>query len=312
MDRHPAATPRNGTDSAALEKAAALLGRDEPVVAPAGEGRSVAFERFVATWGSDAAARHWVSWAERRHLLVRGADIRCPACGASAWLPMAALPPPVACVGCGRETLQPYGPRELRFTYRLGEALRRVLESDSLGHVLALRWLVELFGDRTIVGAYPGVEFVDPDTDTVVGEADVLLLFANGTLVPVEVKRRSAGVDEKTQRSMDAVAAALGARWDVLVVTEPARECEAIRIAERRLPDRPRLLLTTDQLFEDHVVWSVGGDPFEWNARTQEQDAPDRTRDHVSETLLNRSLGANHTMSGASESVVSESEGERN
>jgi hypothetical protein len=291
----------SGADPDTLERAATLLGRDDPVVAPPGEGRAVAFDEFVTTCGGEAAARRWVSWAEKRHLLVRGADIRCPACSAPAWLPMAAVPPPVACIGCGREILQPYGPRELRFTYRLGEPLRRVLETDSLGHVLALRWFVELFGKRTLVGAHPGVEFVDPDTRRVVGEADVLLLFADGTLVPVEVKRRSAGVDDKAQQSMDTVADLLGAPWDVLVVTEPARDCEAIRVAERRYPDRPRLLLTTDQLFDDHVFWALGGDPFGWNPRTRDEDTardaafaerlkdrdPDQPWDYVSEGLLN-------------------------
>ncbi|WP_410619394.1 hypothetical protein [Amycolatopsis sp. cmx-8-4] len=296
----------SGADPVALERAAELLGRDDPVVAPPGEGRAVSFEEFVSACGGEPAAQRWVSWAERRHLLVRGADIRCPACGASAWLPMAAVPPPIACVGCGREILQPYGPRDLRFTYRVGEPLRRVLETDSLGHVLALRWLVELFQDRGLVGAHPGVEFVDPGTGQVVGEADVILLFTDGTLVPVEVKRRRAGVDQKAQNSMNKVADVLEAPWDVLVVTEPARKCEAIRVAERRLPDRPRLLLTTDQLFEDQVYSTLGVDPFAWDPLTQEQDDardaafadqlrerdPDQTWDYVSEGLLDRTAGA--------------------
>lgn len=265
-----------GVDPVALEKAATQLGRDDPVVAPAGEGRAVPFQEFVTTLGNEAAAARWVSWAERRHLLVRGADIQCPACGASAWLPLAAVPPPIVCAGCGRELPHPYGPRGLAFTYRLGESLRRVLETDSLGHVVALRWFVQLFENGGLVGAHPGVEFIDPENGTVLGEADVLLLFADGNLVPVEVKRRRTGVDERTQRSMDAVVDAVDAPWDVLVVSEPARECEAIHAAERRFSERPRLLLTTDQMFERHVFWSLGADAFMWNPRTGEQDA---TRD---------------------------------
>jgi len=226
---------------------------------------------------------------------------------------MAAIPPPVPCAGCGREILHPYGPRELRFTYRLGEALRRVLETDSLGHVLALRWFVELFERGGLVGAHPGVEFVSPDSGTVVGEADVVMLFADGSLVPVEVKRRATGVDVKALTSMDDVAAAVDAPWDAMAVLQPARDCEATRMAERRLPERPRFLLTTDQLFQEHVMWSLGGDPFEWRPRTQDEDRvrdeayakwlrqydPDHTRDHVSETLLDRALGASHTREDA-------------
>ena len=78
---------------------------------------------------------------------------------------------------------------------------------------MALRWLVELFGDRTLVGAHPGVEFVDPATQRIHGEADVLLLFADGSLVPIEVKRNGAGVEENTERSMDTVSELLAAPW---------------------------------------------------------------------------------------------------
>lgn len=309
-----------GADAVTVDEIAEMLGRDDPAVAPPGEGRAVAFQEFVNTLGSEVAARHWVAWAERRHLLVRGANIRCPACAASAWLPMAAIPPPVVCAACGREILHPYGPKQLSFTYRLGEALRRVLETDSLGHVLALRWFVELFDRRGLVGAHPGVDFIDPETKAVIGEADVLLLFVDGSLVPVEVKRRSAGFDERAQRAMNTVADALRAPWDVLVATEPARDCEPIRGAERRLPDRPRLLLTTDQLFQDHVYWGMGEDPFEWDPRSQEQDAardaalaewlrnndPDQPWNRVSDTLLDQTLGARHTRVKVTDEAVND------
>ena len=289
-----------GLHSDVIEQLAALLDRDDPAVAPAGEGRAVGFQEFVTVLGNRPAAEHWVKWAERHHLLVRGTDIRCPACQATAWLPMAAIPPPVACAGCGREILHPYGPRDLAFSYRLGEPLRRVLETDSLGHLMALRWLVELFGDRTLVGAHPGVEFVDPATQRIHGEADVLLLFADGSLVPIEVKRNGAGVEEKTERSMDTVSELLAAPWDSLVVMQPARDCNSIRSVERRLPERPRLLVTTDQLFTDHVMWIMGSDPFEWDPCTDQQDDerdaalgrwlrdndPDEPWDFVSEGLL--------------------------
>jgi hypothetical protein len=306
---------QQGVDVDTLEKAAEILGRDDPVVAPPGEGRAVDFQKFVSTLGNEAAARHWVTWAERRHLLVRGTDIQCPDCGTSSWLPMAAIPPPVPCVGCGREILQPYGPREIRFTYRLGEPLRRVLETDSLGHILALRWFVELFRESGLVGAHPGVEFIDPESKNVVGEADVLLLFADGALVPVEVKLRKAGVNDNALSSMDAVAAVLDAPWDALVVTEAARNCESIRMAEQRLPDRPRFVITTDQLFNDFVFWSMGADPFAWSPCTQEQDAardsgfvdqlrrhaPEQTWDQISEQLLDPRLGAFHAMPDAAD-----------
>ncbi len=116
-----------GADPATLDETATLLGRDDPAVAPAGEGRAVPFKEFVDALGSEASAAHWVGWAERRHLLVRGSNFTCPDCKTKSWLPLAALPPPVACAGCGRQVGQPYNPRALGFTYRLGEPVRRVL-----------------------------------------------------------------------------------------------------------------------------------------------------------------------------------------
>ncbi|WP_077005201.1 hypothetical protein [Saccharothrix sp. ALI-22-I] len=141
----------DNVDNAVLEQAARDLGRDDPAIAPAGEGRDLAFAEFRTALGGDAeAASRWVQWAERRHLLVRGAPVECTAGGARSWLPMGALPPPVVCAGCGREIDQPFPPSGLSFTYRLGEPLRRVLETDSLGHLLAVRWFTELFGNRKL------------------------------------------------------------------------------------------------------------------------------------------------------------------
>jgi len=296
-----------GADPTTLDKTMVVLGRDDPAVAPAGEGRAVTFQEFVIALSSEPAARHWVAWAERRHLLVRGADITCPDCKTGSWLPMAALPPPVPCPGCGRQIDQPYGPRELKFTYRLGEPLRRVLETDSFGHVLTLYWLVQLLGRGGLVGAHPGVTFTDQaDSGKTIGEADVLLLFADGSLVPVEVKRRVAGVDDRTAQLMDTLADALSAPWDALAVTEPAREIPSLADAERSLPDRPRVILTDDQLHEEHVLWVIGRNPFGWKPRTAEQDTereaafvkwlatndPDVPWDHVRDTLLDPWLGA--------------------
>lgn len=295
-----------GADPTTLERTAALLGRDDPAVAPPGEGRAVMFQEFVAALGNKTAAANWVAWAERRHLLVRGAGVACSDCRTNTWLPLAALPPPVACPGCGRQIRQPYNPRELTFTYRLGEPLRRVLETDSLGHVLALRWFVHLFDRAGLVGAHPGVTFADgSDNSRTVGEADVLLLFADGGLVPIEVKRRLAGADERTAELMDSLADALQAPWDALAVTQPARDIPSLVELERRLPDRPRVLLTDDQLHADHVLWAMGDNPFKWEPRTAEQDLerelqysewlsandPDVPWDRVADTLLNRRLG---------------------
>lgn len=290
-----------GRDRAELEQQVADLGLSEPVVAPSGEGRAAPFGDFSTALGSQAAARHWIAWAERRHLLVRGADITCPDCKAKSWLPLAALPPPVPCAGCGREIAHPYEPEALKFTYRLGEPLRRVLETDSLGHVLALHWFVSLFSTRGLVGAHPGAAFVDPsDPGKTIGEADVALLFTNGTIVPVEVKRTIAGVDVPTIKKMDLLADALDAPWDGLVVSQPARDALSLASKIRVAPDRPRFVVTDDQVHEQRVFWALGGNPFGWDPMTEEalgerrrafgkglaEHDPDASWDPVNEYLL--------------------------
>jgi hypothetical protein len=184
---------------------------------------------------------------------------------------MGAVPPPVTCPGCGRSIDQPYPASELRFAYRLGETLRRVLDTDSLGHVLALHWFTRLL-DGGLVGAHPGVNVISSSDNRTIGEADVLLLLTSGDLVPVEVKRTTAGTQGRTVELMDTLAEALGAPWDALVVTQPGREATVVQGLGRRLPERPRLLLTNDHLHADHVFWPLGGNPFAWSEIAAEED----------------------------------------
>lgn len=165
---------------------------------------------------------------------------------------------------------------------------------------------MKLFDRARLVGAHPGVTVTDPaDSGRTLGEADVLLLFADGSLVPVEVKRRLAGFNDRTVQLIDTLADALSAPWDALVVTEPARNIPALAAAERRLPDRPRIILTDDQLHAEHVIWTIGANPFGWDPLTAEQDSdrerlfskwlstndPDVPWDRVADTLLDRTLG---------------------
>lgn len=289
-----------GVPEEEIEAAAVRLGRDDPAIAPPGEGRALPFSDFLKVFRRRQAAVNWVVWAERHHLLVRGATVGCPACKARSWLPMASVPPPVPCPGCGRSIVQPYEPEMLKFTYRIGEALRRVLETDSLGHLLALRWLDQLFERHGLVGAHPGVNFFDGDKN--IGEADVVLLFADGNLVPVEVKRRIAGVDQRMAESLDTLSDKLRAPYDIVAVTQPARDCPELQQFARALPDRPRLLLTDDQLHAEHVIFMLTSDPFAWTPQDEEAQKTRQDRfvdllardeltaplDWVSEQLLSR------------------------
>lgn len=264
-----------GRDTTTLDEAEAALSAAAHVVTPAGEGRALGFEEFRRALSSGKATTQWVAWAEQHHLLVRGVDISCTKCGASSWLPIASMPPPVGCPGCGRVLPEPYGPRHVQFTYRMGEPLRRVLETDSLGHLFAVHWFTKLFGDRGgLVGAHPGVDFFSGDGKdrTTIGEADVLLLFTDGSLVPVEVKRTAAGVDPRTFELMDRLATTLEAPFDVVAVSQPARHCPDLPDAVPQPASRPRLVITNDQVFDREPFWSLGKNPFAWKPQDEEAD----------------------------------------
>lgn len=245
-----------------IESLAVELGRDEPVVAPSNEGRQLAEARFRKCFGNKKDASHrWLEWAIDRRILVQGIELACPSCRIKFWLPVQEMSPPHTCPGCSRTISRPFGSELVKFTYRIGEVLRQCLEVDALGHVLALRWLTQLFADYGLVGAHPGVEFVEDGK--VVAEADVLLLFSDGRMVPVEVKRRATAFNEAAAAQLEAISTRLNASFDVMCVMEPLDRCSEVVELKRELPDRPRFLLSMDQLSDPHVFWSAGGNPFE-------------------------------------------------
>jgi hypothetical protein len=292
---------KEGRPTDILDETESALSAPEHAVTPAGEGRALGFEDFRKALAGRTAAARWVTWAERHHLLVRGVNIPCPHCQAASWLPMASMPPPVGCPGCGRSLDTPYDPRHVPFAYRIGEPLRRVLETDSLGHVLTLNWFTRLFGDTGgLIGAHPGVNFYPGDGKDAIGEADVLLMFADGRLVPVEVKRTAAGVDVRALELMDQLAAALHAPYDVVALTQSARDCPGLPESIGQPTSRPRLLISEDQILNRRPFWAVGTDPFAWVPRTEQEDRerdagfaaeleasdPDQPWDLVRDTLL--------------------------
>jgi hypothetical protein len=188
----------------------------------------------------------------------------------------------------------------------MGEPLRRVLETDGLGHVLTLYWFTKLFGPRGgIVGAHPGVNFASGDRKNraVIGEADVLLLFDDGRLVPVEVKRTAAGVDPRTLELMDRLATALDAPFDVVAVSQPARDCPDLPGSVAQPVDRPRLVISEDQILDRQPLWVLASNPFGGSPCAESDDEeresafikeletsePDKRWDHVRDTLLEES-----------------------
>jgi hypothetical protein len=147
------------------------------------------------------------------------------------------------------------------------------------------------------------VTFVDADGRHL-GEADVLILTRDGDLIPVEVKRRIGGIEGAAEK-LDALSDALQSPWDGVVVTQPARDCEALTALGRSLPERPRILLTDDQLHADRIICTLGSNPFGWRPMSADKDGvrqaafvkrlaasdPEAAFDYVSETLLNKDVG---------------------
>ena len=125
-------------------------------------------------------------------------------------------------------------------------------------------------------------------------------MFTDGRLVPVEVKRTIADVDARALELMDRLAAALHAPYDVVAVSQPARECPGLPASIDQPSVRPRLLISEDQILDRRPFWAAGSDPFMWVPRTEQDDrerdtgftaeleasGPDQPWDLIRDTLL--------------------------
>lgn len=173
--------------------------------------------------------------------------------------------PPVVCPGCLDQVGSPFRHDQEVFHYRASDPLLRVLECDALGHLLLFRWLVELFDspphESFLVGGYPGVEFLDR-AGQVVGEADVVLLFDDGTLALAEYKRSAVGLTSEEVEKLESLAALLGAGWTVVATHDAPENCGRLwSDCQQGPPARPRFALTGAQLFT--VAFGViGRSPF--------------------------------------------------
>jgi hypothetical protein len=230
--------------------------------------------------GNREAARAWIRWAETAALVVRGAQVHCRDCGAESWRQMWELAPPIPCRGCGRTIAHPYPEGELKFQYRASEPLLRVIEHDALPHLLAMRFFCTLwrpnFDSPThLFGAYPGVDIYDAGATTRLGEADVLLVFSDGALVPGECKRRGAGLNTAELTKLDALADRLGSPWSFAATPDWAYQCpsdwrDSIRFAPH---PSPRLVLTAEQLLSHVIYWPAGSNIFAWDPASEDTRA---------------------------------------
>src|SRR5207247_5634348 len=130
-------------------------------VAEDDERHDVTFSQVQVTLGNQRElAKHWLRWAEAAGVLVRGTSAECRACGLKSWRAIAEFGQPLFCRGCGTAIKDPFQVDRVDFRYRASELLLRVIETDSLPHLLAIRWVMGLFstmGESETLGYYPGV-----------------------------------------------------------------------------------------------------------------------------------------------------------
>jgi hypothetical protein len=218
-------------------------------------------------------AHEWLAWAESRGLLLRGAAIICDHCDASDWRLAAELAPPIRCRGCSQLIARPFPADRLVFRYRASEMLLHVLRLSSLPHLFAARWLAELL-DKQLYGFHPGIEFRD-DAGLLIGEADVVLVFTDGTLAIGECKLTPRGLRQSDVDKLESLATAIGATWTFYAVPAWRDACTDIwGQLERGLPERPRFVLTNEQLLQlNRVFWALGTNPLRSEAATPRRKA---------------------------------------
>ncbi|MFC0005527.1 hypothetical protein [Micromonospora siamensis] len=230
------------------------------------ELQHVTLDAFQKALGkSRRAAEAWLRWAEKSQLLLRGVLMKCDACRRESWLPLREMAPPVTCRRCARIVERPYGPRDVVFRYRASEHLLSVLELDSMSHLLAGRFLLQIFdakfGPGYVYGLYPGVTLKHSSTGREL-EADVLALLQDGSLVPGECKRTAVGLKQQDLDNLDELCDMLDAPWSFIATLDPAENCGPLwRNAERRL-GRPRFVLTREQLLSLSPTWLLNADPL--------------------------------------------------
>ncbi|GAA4895706.1 hypothetical protein GCM10023405_13510 [Streptomonospora salina] len=147
------------------------------------------YSQICQALGDKNTAEAWLRWAETSNMIRRLGKIKCEHCRYEMRWYLEQTPLPVTCMICGRSVSRPFGPTGLAFHYSLAEPLRRSIDDDSIYHSLIMRWIVAIYqaGNGELVGAHPGVNFYD--NGKLIGEADIVLLFSDGRVVPVEVKR---------------------------------------------------------------------------------------------------------------------------
>lgn len=234
------------------------------------------FKRVLGN--NEKATKYWLLWAERARLIVKGFQLVCQQCDAKQWVAIASFSPPLTCRACTRVMETPFGDRpNIDFKYRLAEPLRRVYEQDAMGHLLVARHLGLLLGTGkrgALVGLHPGVEVRENGLVNPGGEADVLLFTRRAEFVPVEVKRSASGLTATELSKLDTLCELLSSPWSAVAACQYGRDVDpefAGIEAKNQDGSYSRILLTYDALLDPFPVWTLGQDPFEWHAMSDEE-----------------------------------------
>lgn len=262
-----------------------------------------AFNEFKKALGnSEPAAKYWLLWAERAGLIIKGLPLKCVKCRAKQWIPVNGFAPPIVCRGCGESMETPFGDRPtVNFSYRLSERLRRVYAQDAIGHLLVAHFFDSIFRDVKsghLVGLHPGMEVRVAGAESIVGEADVLMLTRRGEFIPVEVKRRGTGLIQSEVAKLDTLANTLTAPWSAVVACEYAARAKSdLTQLVVRHEDGPykRMVLTFDRLLDPAPYWSMGHDPFGLKPLTAD-DIVKREKSFVEGLLRKASDGASSAL----------------
>jgi hypothetical protein len=244
------------------------------------EQHDATFADLKADLGDRQVAREWLRWAERSGLLLRGGQVGCDNCGLVAWRAIGELGPGLICRGCAQPLVDPFGEENLTFRYRASELLLTAIETDSLPHLFALRWLAGTFergfGESSnLYGGYPGVEILDVEGHGI-AEIDVLLLGADGSLVPGEAKRHGSGLRDEDVAKLDRVASLLSSPWSFIATMDWASECPEAWGAFSRRGESARVALSGERLLASYPFIPRGQDRFAW----READEQERAEHH--------------------------------
>lgn len=151
--------------------------------------------------------------------------------------------------------------------------LLRAVIQDSLPHLLAMRWWIKVFGPGGgLYGAFPGVDFFAGKQN--LGEADLVLVLGDGTLILGECKLTGRGLTSEDLTKLEALEERLKSPWTFVATPDWAVNCGPIwRDAQRGLPERPRFVLTGEKLLDPDVrhVIPVDEDRFAWEELSRDE-----------------------------------------